>query len=183
MTAFDPICVHRQIFRTLLFHFGTDNYVPIVGVAPKYGIANFVRRLLARPINSADDEAAEQRFFDSLVNNLRNYAMDTQPDRINEDKFCQLMRTFNTNNSFEFSDEDQYDQFLERLFYRIKHKNTQEVNIEEFRGLIERSGFQFADGEFENLVRWYFRGKETITMEEFKLFATGNCIKVVEKKK
>ena len=72
---------------------------------------------------------------------------------------------------------------MERLFYRIQHKNTQEVNIEDFRGLIERSGFTFEEGEFENLVRWYFRGKETITMEEFKLFATGNCIKMVDTKK
>ena len=49
--------------------------------------------------------------------------------------------------------------------------------------MIERSGFQFQEGEFENLIRWYFRGKETISMEEFKLFATGNCIKIVDKKK
>ena len=60
-----------QIFRTLLFHFGTDNYVPIVGSAPKFGIARFVKNLLARPINSVDDEQAEQRFYDSLVKNLR----------------------------------------------------------------------------------------------------------------
>ena len=93
------------------------------------------------------------------------------------------MRTFNTTNAYEYTDEEQYDQFLERLFYRIQHKNTQEVAIADFRGLIERSGFEFAPGEFENLVRWYFRGKETITMDEFKLFATGNCIKMVDKKK
>ena len=109
--------------------------------------------------------------------------MDGHPDRINETKFCELMRTFNTSNAYEFSDEEQYNQFLERLFYRIQHKNTQEVDINEFRDLIERSGFQFQEGEFENLIRWYFRGKETISMEEFKLFATGNCIKIVDKKK
>ena len=40
-------------------------------------------------------------------------------DRIAEDRFCDLMKTFNTTTSYEFSDEDQYDQFLERLFYRI----------------------------------------------------------------
>lgn len=57
------------------------------------------------------------------------------------------------------------------------------MNIEEFKGLIERSGFTFENGEFENLIRWYFRGKEVITMEEFKLFATGNCVKMVDKKK
>ena len=54
------------------------------------------------------------------MNNLRTYAMDGQPDRINEAKFCELMRTFNTNNAYEFTDEAQYDQFLERLFYRIQ---------------------------------------------------------------
>ena len=186
-TNYNPLLqnniTNRDIFRTLIFHFGTDNYVPIVGTNPKYGIALFVKKLLARPINSDDDAAAEQRFYDSLVNNLRGYAMEGHNDRIEEDKFCELMRTFNTTNAYEYSDEQQYDQFLERLFYRIQHKNTQEVAIADFKGLIERSGFEFADGEFENLVRWYFRGKENITMEEFKLFATGNCIKQVDKKK
>ena len=93
------------------------------------------------------------------------------------------MRTFNTENAYEFTDEQQYDQFLERLFYRIRHANTPEVSILEFRDLIERSGFTFLDGEFENLVKWYFRGTEVITMEEFKLFATGNCVKMVDTKK
>lgn len=31
------------------------------------------------------------------------------------------MRTFETTNENEFTDEQQYDMFLERLFYRIKH--------------------------------------------------------------
>lgn len=172
-----------QIFRTLLFHFGTDNFVPIEGKAPKFGIAKFVKNLLSRPIRCEDDEAADRRFYNSLVVNLQRYALDSEPDCIREDKFCELMRTFNTENQYEFSDEEQYNQFLERLFYRIRHQNTQEVNIEEFKGLIERSGFTFEEGEFENLIRWYFRGKEVITMEEFKLFATGNCVKMVDKKK
>ena len=93
------------------------------------------------------------------------------------------MKTFNTSNSYEYSDEDQYDQFLERLFYRIQHKNTQEVAMNDFKELIERSGFEFMENEFENLIKWYFRGKDVITMEEFKLFATGNCIKMVDSKK
>ena len=44
-----------QVFRTLLFHFGTDNFLPIVGKAPKYGMAHFVRSLLSRP-NLDNDE-------------------------------------------------------------------------------------------------------------------------------
>jgi len=32
------------------------------------------------------------------------------------------MRTFEVTNSMEYSDEKQYDIFLERLFYRINHK-------------------------------------------------------------
>ena len=98
-----------QIFRTLLFHFGTDNFVPIQGTAPKHGIASFVKNLLQRPCNSADDEAAEARFYNSLVTNLKNYAMaptGADSDKIQEEKFCELMRTFNTSNSYEFSDED-----------------------------------------------------------------------------
>ena len=73
--------------------------------------------------------------------------------------------------------------FLERLFYRIKHAKTETVEVGEFKNLIERSGFKFQEGEFQNLVKWYFRGKETITLEEFKLFATGNCVKMVDSKK
>lgn len=111
-----------QIFRTLLFHFGTDNYVPIVGKEPKWGIAHFVKNLLSRPIRCDDDAAADKRFFDSLVNNLKRY--ETENDQIREDKFCELMRTFNTEHTYEFTDEQQYDQFLERLFYRIRHQNT-----------------------------------------------------------
>ena len=73
--------------------------------------------------------------------------------------------------------------FLERLFYRIKHSKTDSVAVDEFKDLIERSGFRFQEGEFQNLVKWYFRGKETISLEEFKLFATGNCVKMVDTKK
>ena len=93
------------------------------------------------------------------------------------------MRTFDTEGTMEFTDEQQYDMFLERLFYRIKHSKTEQVEVNDFKNLIERSGFKFKEGEFQNLVKWYFRGKETITMEEFKLFATGNCVKMVDTKK
>ena len=93
------------------------------------------------------------------------------------------MRTFNPNNDKELTDEEQYDRFLERLFYRIRHKKTEEVSIDEFKSLIERSGFEFQEGEFENLIKWYFRGKEEITLDDFKMFATGNCVKMEIKKK
>jgi hypothetical protein len=73
--------------------------------------------------------------------------------------------------------------FLDRLFYRIRHKKTESIKIEEFKELIERAGFKFEKGEFENLIKWYFRNKETITLEEFKLFATGRCVKLVDPKK
>jgi hypothetical protein len=33
------------------------------------------------------------------------------------------------------------------------------------------------------LVKWYFRNKETITLEEFKMFATGNIVKLQDAKK
>ena len=145
------------------------------------GVATFVKNLLQRPILNEYDEQAEQRFFDSLVRNLKRYATDG--DKIREKEFCELMRTFDTEHSMEFTDEQQYDMFLERLFYRIKHAKTETVEVGEFKNLIERSGFKFQEGEFQNLVKWYFRGKETITLEEFKLFATGNCVKMVDSKK
>ena len=92
----------------MLFHFGTDNYVPIVGKRPKYGIALFVQRLLSRPNpeNDPEDERAEERFYNSLVQNLKRYEDPYNSDQIREDQFCELMRTFNTQNSYEFTDED-----------------------------------------------------------------------------
>ena len=83
------------------------------------------------------------------------------------------MRTFETQNENEFTDEQQYDMFLERLFYRAKHKKMEAISTDDFRDLVQRSGFKFTDTEFSNLVKWYFRGKDTITLEEFKMFATG----------
>ena len=92
------------------------------------------------------------------------------------------MQSFEVQNKNEFTDAQQYDMFLERLFYRIRHKKTDTINTEEFKDLIERSGFKFEPGEFENLVKWYFKNKEEITMEEVKLCATGNVVKQVDQK-
>ena len=92
------------------------------------------------------------------------------------------MRTFETTTESEYTDEQQYDMFLERLFYRITHKKVESVETKDFKALIERSGFKYQDNEFENLMRWYFRGKDEITLEEFKMFATGNCQKMTDKK-
>ena len=67
----------------MLFHFGTDNYVPIEGKWPKFGIALFVKNLLSRPNpdNDPEDEAAEKRFYNSLVQNLKQYADPNDKDR------------------------------------------------------------------------------------------------------
>ena len=77
-----------------------------------------------------------------------------------------------------FPKEEEYDQFLERLFYRIKDGSANEVNIDDFRNYIERSGFTFADDEFEKLIERYCRAGDKLTMEEFKKFAAGKCIKL-----
>ena len=143
-------------------------------------VAKFVNDLLKRPIITEYDQQAEDRFIASLERNLNRFAKDGQ---INENSFCELMRTFETTSESEYTDEEQYDMFLERLFYRIRHEKCEEVAVEEFKDLIERSGFRISPGEFNNLLKWYFRGKEKITLEEFKLFATGNCVKVVDAKK
>lgn len=91
------------------------------------------------------------------------------------------MRSFEVTNDNEFTDEQQYDMFLERLFYRIKHKKVESIKISDFKDLIERAGFKFEPGEFENLIKWYFRNKETITLDDFKLFATGQLVKLSDK--
>ena len=63
---------------------------------PVEGIAMFVKNLLSRPIVDEENDAkAEQRFYDSLVKNLSKYADEPDRKRIREEKFCELMRTFN----------------------------------------------------------------------------------------
>ena len=103
-----------DIFRTLLFHFKTDNYIPIEGAA------SFVANLLRRPHITKEDEEADVRFYNSLIRIMKGFSFDGKT--LNEKKFCELMRSFEVTNENEFTDEQQYDMFLERLFYRIKHK-------------------------------------------------------------
>ena len=178
-TNYNPLLqngvTNKDIFRTLVFHFREDNFVPVSGVA------NFVQSLLKRPCNTQYDEDAEKRFHASLIKNLEQYAK--KDGKIYEKEFCELMRTFETQNESEFTDEQQYDMFLDRLFYRAKHAKVESIEISDFRNLVERSGFKFTEAEFGNLIKWYFKGKETITLEDFKMFATGQLQKVVEKPK
>ena len=165
---------NRDIFRTLLFHFKTDNYIPIEKAT------DFVVNLLKRPVVTVYDKEAEDRFKNSLTKIMASYTSDGK--NLNEDQFCELMQSFETQNDYEFTDAQQYDMFLDRLFYRIKHQKTEVINVDDFKNLIERSGFKFEAGEFENLIKWYFKNKEEITLEDFKLFATGNVVKTAEAK-
>ena len=80
------------------------------------------------------------------MRNLETYAQ--KDGRIYEKEFCELMRTFETTSPNEFTDEQQYDMFLERLFYRAKHKKSEAISLDDFRDLIERSGFKFTELEF-----------------------------------
>ena len=143
-------------------------------------VTEFVANLLQRPHQNRDDELAEERFRKSLNDNLQQFAKD---GRIDEKNFCQLMKTFEVSNSMEYSDEKQYDLFLNRLFYRINHKKQEEVSTQDLRTMIERSGFKFEDKEFADLVKWYFRGKDVISLDDFKLFAKGQMVKVADSKK
>ena len=166
---------NRDIFRTLLFHFKTDNFIPIENAA------EFVVNLLKRPVLTKYDKEAEERFMNSLFRIMASYSKNQKTST--EDEFCNLMQSFEIKNQYEFTDAQQYDMFLDRLFYRIKHQKTELINVDDFKNLIERSGFKFEDGEFENLIKWYFRNKDEITLDEFKMFATGNCVKLTEAKK
>ena len=59
---------NKDIFRTLLFHFKTDNYIPIEKAS------EFVVNLLKRPCETKYDREAEQRFKISLHNIMAGYA-------------------------------------------------------------------------------------------------------------
>ena len=88
---------NRDIFRTLLFHFKTDNYIPIDKAA------NFVVNLLKRP-NAAgtEEDEAEKRFLKSLYNIMASYAKDKK--NLTEDEFVDLMESFKVQNDYEFTD-------------------------------------------------------------------------------
>ena len=75
---------NRDIFRTLLFHFKTDNYLPIDKAA------DFVVNLLKRPVETKYDQEAEKRFNDSLKGIMSGYALISKT-KIYEDEFCALM--------------------------------------------------------------------------------------------
>ena len=87
----------HDIFRTLLFHFKTDNYIPIDKAA------NFVVNLLKRP-NAAgsEEDEAEKRFLKSLYNIMASYAKDKK--NLTEDEFVDLMESFKVQNDYEFTD-------------------------------------------------------------------------------
>ena len=104
---------NRDIFRTLLFHFKTDNVIPIDKAA------EFVVNLLKRPVVTVYDQEAEQRFLASLKKIMMSYSGGAP--ELDENQFCDLMQSFEVQNEYEFSDQQQYDMFLDRLFYRIKH--------------------------------------------------------------
>ena len=104
---------NRDIFRTLLFHFKTDNEIPIDRAA------EFVVNLLKRPVVTVYDQQAEDRFLASLNKIMKSYSHGK--DVLNENQFCELMQSFEVQNEYEFTDAQQYDMFLDRLFYRIKH--------------------------------------------------------------
>ena len=115
---------NRDIFRTLLFHFKTDNEIPIDRAA------EFVVNLLKRPVVTVYDQQAEDRFLASLNKIMKSYSGGK--DVLNENQFCELMQSFEVQNEYEFTDAQQYDMFLDRLFYRIKHQKTEMINVDDF---------------------------------------------------
>ena len=56
---------------------------------------------------------------------MKSFSFDGR--NLNENAFCKLMQSFETFNDYEFTDQQQYDMFLERLFFRIKHKKTDQI--------------------------------------------------------
>ena len=78
---------NRDIFRTLLFHFKSDNVIPIDKAA------EFVVNLLKRPVETKYDQEAENRFRESLKNIMAGYSFKVR-GQLTEDEFCELMKSF-----------------------------------------------------------------------------------------
>ncbi len=76
--------------------------------------------------------------------------------------------------------EEEYDRFLSKLFNAQKNRKTDCIAIESLKGMIEKGGFKFEESEYKELVQAYFRNKSEISLEEFKLFAKGQCVKLTK---
>ena len=66
---------------------------------------------------------AEKRFYNALVTNLKTFANPVGSDKIDELGFCKLMCVFDESKILYPTDME-FDQFLERLFYRIRNTST-----------------------------------------------------------
>lgn len=162
---------NQDIFRTLCFHFKSDNYVPI-----EYA-ADFVISLLKRPIRTNYDKEAEERFKKALILQMVTYAENKKT--LTEKEFCVMMDDFSENGPNEYTDEQQYDLFLDRIFLRIRDQTTDTTTVTAYRKVLEKAGFKINPEEFLNATKPYFRNKDRITKEEFKMFAAGKCERIM----
>ena len=96
-----------------------------------------------------------------------------------EHEFCLMMEKFSENGANEYSDEQQYELFLDRIFLRIRDQNTDTTSVSAYRKVLEKAGFKINPEEFLNTTKPYFRNKDKITKEEFKMFASGKFERIM----
>ena len=129
---------NRDIFRTLLFHYNTDNYIPIDKCA--YFLQNFLVQV--------DDEGSHDRFGITLTKSLQKYSSDGK--NLNEDQFCEFMRSYELETENEQTDMEQYEGFLEKIFHRLKkEEDDQTVALKDFVDSFQRVGFRMDNADYD----------------------------------
>ena len=151
---------YQDMFRSMLMLYNTDNYLNVDDLAKQS--AEFCKTKLEE-----DDPAVHQRFAESIMKSLLCYSADKKT--LTETEFCKMMSEVNSN----IDVETEYSRTLKKIFCCVDKKKVKFIDMPTFRTLLNRTGYQMKDDEFDCVVKSYFGGKDSISEEEFILFATN----------
>lgn len=101
---------------------------------------------------------------------------------ISERKFCELMMSLGSEADKE-REKENYRYFCRRFFLRMRKDKlkpiTEPVPTEDLVDFLKNSkGFfqRLSDSDIESAVNAYTNGRDSFTLDEFTLFATGHVI-------
>jgi len=153
--------------------FGGNNVIPITKAA------EFVANMQKTHLDDTDKDMYN-RYIKLLIESMK--MVSTDGINLNEEDFCKLM-SMTVADKNAISEEQLYERMIIQQFNKVDKKREGKINLENFKALLQRSGFHFKENEFETLLKCYFKNKEEITLDDFKLFATGNCVKITQSPK
>ena len=154
----------QELFRFLIVIFNTNNYVPLDELAEYTAEFSKTKYDITEPLS-------HQRFIASLKIALLPYSYNKTS--LTEHEFCLMMRDAQKDSMLEKGMQS----ILEKSYKSVKPDKRKEITIPEFHKLLNKSGLKLTDEEFNQIMDQYFvKGKESLTEEEFILFATGKFL-------